>query len=105
MSKVFSLPINPKFDPEFIETTFVSFLKKHEHLIFDLYFPCRMPPFTQDAMGDVFVSGDDQVIEMALWISQETGIDLSQEELEGVAGGNMKDCYTNTSLCCAAGPC
>ena len=77
MSKVFSLPINPKFDPEFIETTFVSFLKKHEHLIFDLYFTCRMPPFTQDAMGDVFVSGDDQVIEMALWISQETGIDLS----------------------------
>ena len=65
MSKVFSLPINPKFDPEFIETTFVSFLKKHEHLIFDLYFTCRMPPFTQDAMGDVFVSGDDQVIEMS----------------------------------------
>ena len=77
MSKIFSLPINPKFDPEFIETTFVSFLKKHEHLIFDLYFTCRMPPFVQDAMGDVFVSGDDQVIEMALWISQETGIDLS----------------------------
>ena len=66
MSKVFSLPINPKFDPEFIETTFVSFLKKHEHLIFDLYFTCRMPPFTQDAMGDVFVSGDDQVIEMEI---------------------------------------
>ena len=36
---------------------------------------------------------------------KETGIDLSQEELEGVAGGNMNDCYTNTSLCCTAGPC
>jgi len=79
MSKVFSLPINPKFDPEFIETTFVSFLKKNEHLIFDLYFTCRMPPFVQDAMGDVFVSENDanNVIEMALWLSEETGIPLS----------------------------
>ena len=33
-----------------------EFLKEHKHLISDLYFTCRMPPFLQDAMGDVFES-------------------------------------------------
>ena len=38
-----------------------------------------MPPFTQDAMGEVFMSQDMelQVIEMALWLSEESGIPLS----------------------------
>ena len=77
--KPFSLPINPKFDPEFIETEFLDFLKRNKDYIFDLYFTCRMPPFTQDAMGEVFMSPDMEldVIEMALWLSEETGIPLS----------------------------
>tara|TARA_B100000902_G_scaffold389607_1_gene437047 strand:+ start:222 stop:1784 length:1563 start_codon:yes stop_codon:yes gene_type:complete len=38
-----------------------------------------MPPFTQDAMGDVFFTPDMefQVIEMALWLSEITKIPLS----------------------------
>ena len=79
MDKVFSLPINPKLDPEFIKTKFLDFLKRNKDYIFDLYFTCRMPPFTQDAMGEVFMSQDMelQVIEMALWLSEESGIPLS----------------------------
>jgi len=79
MRKVFSLPINPKLDPEFIKTKFLSFLKRNKDYIFDLYFTCRMPPFIQDAMGDVFVSEDIEriVIEMALWLGEESGIPLS----------------------------
>ena len=79
MDKVFSLPINPKFDPQFIETKFLDFLIRNKDYIFDLYFTCRMPPFTQDAMGEVFMSQDMEldVIGMSNWISQETGIPLS----------------------------
>jgi len=79
MDKVFSLPINPKFDPQFIETKFLDFLIRNKDYIFDLYFTCRMPPFTQDAMGEVFMSEDMEldVIGMSNWISQETGIPLS----------------------------
>ena len=79
MDKVFSLPINPKFDPQFIETKFLDFLIRNKDYIFDLYFTCRMPPFTQDAMGEVFMSADMEldVIGMANWLSQESGIPLS----------------------------
>ena len=79
MDKVFSLPINPKFDPQFIETKFLDFLIRNKDYIFDLYFTCRMPPFTQDAMGEVFMSEDIEldVIGMANWLSQESGIPLS----------------------------
>ena len=79
MDKVFSLPINPKFDPQFIETKFLDFLIRNKDYIFDLYFTCRMPPFTQDAMGEVFMSQDMEldVIGMANWLSQESGIPLS----------------------------
>ena len=55
MTSVFSLPINPKIDKKFAEETFIPFLIEHKHLIYDLYFTCRIPPFTQDVMGDIFV--------------------------------------------------
>ncbi len=78
MKSVFSLPINPKIDKKFAEETFIPFLIEHKHLIYDLYFTCRIPPFSQDAMGDIFVvdpiSGTTR---NALFISQETGIPLS----------------------------
>ena len=54
MSKVFSLPINPKMDERFMLETFVPFLNLNHQYIRDLYFTCRIPPFTQDAMGDVY---------------------------------------------------
>lgn len=75
----FSLPINPKLDPEFIDSHFIPFLIKHKDLIVDLYFTSRMPPFTQDAMGDVFRMEKDSkgAIRNALYISDKTGIPLS----------------------------
>jgi hypothetical protein len=75
----FSLPINPKLDPEFIDNHFIPFLIKHKDLIVDLYFTSRMPPFTQDAMGDVFRMEKDSkgAIRNALYISEKTGIPLS----------------------------
>ena len=77
--RVFSLPINPKLSPEFIDSDFIPFLKKHSNLIYDLYFTTRMPPFMQDAMGDVFRSVNDAqgAVKNALYISQETDIPLS----------------------------
>ena len=76
---LFSLPINPKLSPEYIEEEFIPFLLKHEALIYDLYFTSRMPPFSQDAMGDVFLSDDlaQSAVKNALYISQQTGIPLS----------------------------
>lgn len=75
--KLFSLPINPKSDKKFVEETLVPFLKKHRHLIYDLYFTCRIPPFNQDAMGDVFVQDHRTSTINALWISQQVDIPLS----------------------------
>ena len=78
MGKIFSLPINPKLsEKQFIE--FVEFCNSYKDYISDLYFTCRVAPFTQDAMGDVFVSGDDPnyMIEVALYIQNLTGITAS----------------------------
>jgi len=75
----FSLPINPKLSPEYLRRDFLNFLQKHKDYIYDLYFTARMPPFHQDAMGDVFLSSEDEksVIENAMWISIQSGIPLS----------------------------
>ena len=75
--KVFSLPINPKTSEEFVNQIFIPFLIRHKESIFDLYFTCRMPPFVQDAMGDVFVSDMRGTTLDAFYISQQTGIPLS----------------------------
>ena len=54
---MFSIPINQKLsEPQFAE--FLEFLKTHKDLIYDLYFTSRMPPFVQDAMGDI---GDESI--------------------------------------------
>lgn len=78
MKNIFSLPINPKLNAEFVESTFIPFLKQNKDLIYDLYFTCRIEPFGQDAMGDVFVKDPTRGTTMnALWISEQTGIPLS----------------------------
>ncbi len=76
---LFSLPINPKLDVDFVEETFIPFLLRHNNLIYDLYFTSRMPPFEQDAMGDVFVSTQSaqDAVANALYISEKTMIPLS----------------------------
>ena len=74
--RVFSLPINPKLDEEFVEGTFIPFLKKYRDYIFDLYFTCRIPPFMQDAMGDCFRI-NELVGTSAMYISSQTDIPLS----------------------------
>lgn len=73
---MFSVPLNPKLN-EKQNIEFVNFLKKQKQYIYDFYFTCRIPPFTQDAMGDVFVGEKedyDYLINLALNIQSETGI-------------------------------
>jgi hypothetical protein len=74
---VFSLPINPKIDSKFAETIFVPWLKRYKDYIVDLYFTSRMPPFDNDAMGDVFDGDIRQLFYNAKAISEECGIPLS----------------------------
>ena len=75
-SRIFSLPINPKLSEEFVESTFIPFLKKYKKYILDLYFTCRIPPFDQDAMGDCFVT-NQALIQSACYISNKSDIPLS----------------------------
>jgi len=75
-TRVFSLPVNPKLSEEFVNETFLPFLKKYRDYIFDLYFTCRIPPFMQDAMGDCFQI-DEIVGTSALYISAQSDIPLS----------------------------
>ena len=74
---VFSLPINPKLDKQFTDGIFIPWLTKYKSYIKDLYFTCRMPPFTQDAMGDVFAGDISQLVFNSLVISRETDIPVS----------------------------
>lgn len=74
---VFSLPINPKLDKQFTDGIFIPWLTKYKAYIKDLYFTCRMPPFVQDAMGDVFAGDISQLVFNSIVISRETEIPIS----------------------------
>ncbi len=78
MKKIFSIPINPKLtEPQFND--FLGFLHTYKDYIYDLYFTSRMPPFVQDAMGDVFNGPPDHlsILDNAINVSKDTGIPLS----------------------------
>lgn len=78
MKKIFSIPLNPMLpEKDFIEK-FVPFLQQYEAWIYDVYFTCRIPPFTQDAMGSVFSSEYvDAVVDNAMQIQEVLGIKVS----------------------------
>lgn len=78
MQKIFSVPLNPKLAPEQFQEYF-DFLKTYKHLIYDVYFTSRIPPFAQDAMGDIFMHNEDYTyaINTALYIQKELGISIS----------------------------
>jgi predicted O-methyltransferase YrrM len=75
--KIFSLPLNPKLTEQQY-SNFLEFCKKYKEYIFDVYFTSRIAPFNQDAMGDVFLSQQDEfsVIDAAFNLHQETGITI-----------------------------
>lgn len=74
---MFSVPLNPKLTPDQFDY-FLNFLKKYKHLIYDVYFTSRIPPFTQDAMGDVFNETQFNLLnENAFIIPKVTDIPLS----------------------------
>lgn len=72
---MFSIPLNPKLNNIQLNH-FYEFCLRHKQYIYDIYFTCRMPPFTQDAMGDVFDSSHE-LINVALKMQQQTGIPIS----------------------------
>ena len=78
MTKIFSVPLNPKLTPEQYQE-FYNFLGNHKHLIRDVYFTSRIKPFVQDAMGDIFVLQEDYglAIDAALYIQNTLGIPIS----------------------------
>lgn len=73
---MFSIPLNPKLNNVQLQH-FVDFCINHREYIYDIYFTCRMPPFVQDAMGDVFISDTNGLISTALKIQEATGISIS----------------------------
>ena len=57
---------------------FYPFLKEHKDWIYDIYFTCRIPPFTQDAMGSIIDDNDrNSVFENAMMIQESLGIKVS----------------------------
>lgn len=76
--KIFSVPLNPKLTQEqFIQ--FYNFCQQYKDWIADIYFTSRIAPFSQDAMGDVFILEQDNInaIETALNIQQHLDIKVS----------------------------
>lgn len=74
--KIFSVPVNPKLSPVQFNL-YIKFLEEYKDWIYDLYFTSRMPPFIQDAMGDVFIQGEISAIETALEIQNRLNIPIS----------------------------
>ncbi len=76
--KIFSIPLNPKLSEEEFNK-FLHFCKQYKEYIYDIYFTCRIAPFLQDAMGDIFIQTEDNLfaIETALYVQRETGIPVS----------------------------
>ena len=78
MRKIFSVPLNPKLNPEQYKT-YCKFLLEHKEYIKAIYFTSRITHFMQDAMGDVFVYKEDYdyAIDQALNIQNTIGIPVS----------------------------
>lgn len=78
MNKIFSLPLNPKLDQKQF-SDFVNFVTEYSDYIYDIYFTCRIEPFLQDAMGDVFVLSEhhNDIIYNAIELQKQTGITMS----------------------------
>lgn len=76
--KIFSIPLNPKLIEHQFDQ-FLEFCKEYKAYIYDIYFTCRIAPFLQDAMGDIFIQSEDNLfaIETALYVQKETGISVS----------------------------
>jgi hypothetical protein len=78
MNKIFSIPLNPMLSEQDFMNKFLPFLQEYKDWIYDVYFTCRIPPFTQDAMGSVFRPEDvNLVIDNALQIQEVLGIKVS----------------------------
>ncbi len=76
---MFTVPLNPKLAEAETEQ-FINFLIDYKPYIYDFYFTCRIPPFTQDAMGDVFNGREedwDYLNQLALYIQEVTGVTAS----------------------------
>lgn len=74
---MFSVPLNPKLGEEDL-AVFAQFLEQRKAYLYDFYFTCRIPPFTQDAMGDVFPQMySDQLIDKAIILQEDTGVPAS----------------------------
>ena len=75
--KIFSIPLNPKLSAvEFKK--FYDFVGEYKDYIYDIYFTSRVPPFIQDAMGDIFDQSQAiDLIKNALPLQDNFGIPLS----------------------------
>jgi len=76
MKKIFSLPLNPKLNQSQFND-FCNFVKHHKDYIYDVYATIRIPPFIQDAMGDIFEEDLDALVENALVVQKGTGVNVS----------------------------
>lgn len=75
--KIFSIPLNPKLTEEEFKK-FYHAVERNKDYIYDIYFTARIPPFIQDAMGDVFDQSQAlDVIQNALVFQDVLGIPLS----------------------------
>lgn len=76
---MFSVPLNPKLNEEDLNN-FIEFLIEYKNYIYDFYFTCRIAPFTQDAMGDVFLGIEEDweyLNGLAIAIQNHTGVTAS----------------------------
>lgn len=75
---MFSIPLNQKLNEQQFNE-FLKFCSVYKKYIYDIYFTSRMPPFTQDAMGDIIniEQAAYSIFDTAIYIQNSLGITVS----------------------------
>ncbi len=78
--KIFSMPLSATMNGDEINRLFVPFVKEYHDYLYDIYFSCFLPPFTNDAMGIGNVYSDEatqDVFGFMMWCQDRFGVKAS----------------------------
>ena len=74
--KIFSIPVNPLMNNDFLNDKYIPFLIENKDVIYDMYATVRMEPFTQDAMGNTDIKGKESA-DFLFMLQNATGIPIT----------------------------
>lgn len=78
--RIFSMPLNATMNGDEINKIFVPFVKEYHDYLYDIYFSCFIPPFTNDAMSAGTIYSDEvskDIFGFMMWCQDRFGVKAS----------------------------